>query len=132
MKSRTRARQRAVEAMFEAEQRDVDVTEILSRNPDANEYATELGQLAQIHRVRIDEVLDTYASDWNTGRMPAVDRAILRCAVAELLWKPEIDTAVAISEAVELAEILSTDESGKFINGILGTIGHMRESLASF
>ncbi len=118
--------------MFEAEQRDVDVLEILQRNPDANEYATELAQLAQLHRSRIDEVLDTYAADWHTDRMPAVDRAILRCAVAELLWKPEIDTPVAISEAVELAEMLSTDDSGKFINGILSTIGQMRESLASF
>ena len=132
MKSRSRARQRAVEAMFEAEQRGVDVSEILERNPDANEYVTELASLAQMHRNRIDEVLDTYAADWNTERMPAVDRAILRCAVAELLWKPEIDTPVAISEAVELAEILSTDDSGKFINGILSTIGQMRESLASF
>ena len=132
MKSRTRARQRAVEAMFEAEQRGVSVAEILQRNPDANDYVTELAELAELHRARIDEVLDTYAAEWNTDRMPAVDRAILRCAVAELLWKPEIDTPVAISEAVELAEMLSTDDSGKFINGILSTIGQLRQSLASF
>ena len=129
MRTRTKARQRAVESLFEAEQRGVLSTEIFERNPDVNDYAIELAGLVELHMDRIDEVISTYSQDWPLERMPAVDRAIVRVAIAELLWRPEVDSGVAVSEAVEIAATLSTPESGKFINGVLGKIANIRGSL---
>ena len=129
MRTRTKARQRAVESLFEAEQRGVLSTEIFERNPDVNDYAIELAGLVELHMDRIDEVISTYSQDWPLERMPAVDRAIVRVAIAELLWRPEVDSGVAVSEAVEIATTLSTPESGKFINGVLGQIANIRGSL---
>ena len=129
MRTRTKARQRAVESLFEAEQRGVLSTEIFERNPDVNDYAIELAGLVELHLDRIDEVISTYSQDWPLERMPAVDRAIVRVAIAELLWLPEVDSGVAVSEAVEIAATLSTPESGKFINGVLGQIANIRGSL---
>jgi N utilization substance protein B len=129
VRTRTKARQRAVESLFEAEQRGVQSTEIFSRNPDVNDYAIELAGLVELHIDRIDEVISTYSQDWPLERMPAVDRAIVRVAIAELLWLPEVDSGVAVSEAVEIAATLSTPESGKFINGLLGQIANIRGSL---
>jgi N utilization substance protein B len=129
VRTRTKARQRAVESLFEAEQRGVLSTEIFERNPDVNDYAIELAELVELHMDRIDEVISTYSQDWPLERMPAVDRAIVRVAIAELLWRPEVDSGVAVSEAVEIAATLSTPESGKFINGVLGQIANIRGSL---
>jgi transcription antitermination protein NusB len=131
VRTRTKARQRAIESLFEAEQRKVTSTEILERNPDVNDYAVELALLVEQHIDRIDEVISTYSQDWPLDRMPAVDRAILRVAIAELLWRPEVDSGVAVSEAVEIAAILSTPESGRFINGVLGQIATLRGSLTA-
>ena len=132
MRTRTKARQRAVESLFEAEQRGVESTEIFQRNPDVNDYAIELAGLVELHIDRIDEVISTYSQDWPLDRMPAVDRAIVRVAIAELLWRPEVDSGVAVSEAVEIASTLSTPESGRFINGVLGQIANIRGSLTGF
>ena len=129
MRTRTKARQRAVESLFEAEQRGVLSTEIFERNPDVNDYAIELAGLVELHMDRIDEVISTYSQDWPLERMQAVDRAIVRVAIAELLWRHEVDSGVAVSEAVEIAATLSTPESGKFINGVLGQIANIRGSL---
>ena len=122
---------RAVEALYEAEQRGVDVADVLDRNPDANEYARDLALLVQEHRDRIDEVVATYAQSWSLIRMPAVDRAIARVGVAELLLRPEVQTAVAVSEAVEVAGVLSTEESARYINGLLGAVAGVRERLTA-
>jgi len=129
VRTRTKARQRAAEAGFEAEARNVTVAEVFSRNPEVNEYAIEMALLVQDNCARIDEIVSTYSLDWPIERMPAVDRAIIRVAIAELLFKPEVDSSVAISEAMEIAGLLSTPESGKFINGLLGRIATMRDSL---
>ena len=131
MRTRTKARQRAVESLFEAEQRGVSATEIFERNPAVNDYAIELASLVELHMDRIDEVISTYSQAWPLDRMPAVDRAIVRVAIAELLWLPDVDSGVAVSEAVEIAAMLSTPESGKFINGVLGQIATIRGSLTA-
>ncbi len=131
MRTRTKARQRAVESLFEAEQRGVMSTDVFERNPDVNDYAVELAALVELHIDRIDEVISTYSQAWPLDRMPAVDRAIVRVGIAELLWRPEVDSGVAVSEAVEIAAILSTPESGKFINGVLGQIASIRGSLTA-
>lgn len=129
MRTRTKARQRAVESLFEAEQRGVTSSEVFDRNPDVNDYAIELAALVEQHMDRIDEVISTYSQAWPLDRMPAVDRAIVRVGIAELLWRPDVDSGVAVSEAVEIAATLSTPESGKFINGLLGQIATIRGSL---
>ena len=131
MRTRTKARQRAIEALFEAEQRKVPVADVFERNPDVNDYAIEIANLTESNLDRVDEVINTYSKDWHVDRMPAVDRAIVRLAVAELIYKKELDTSVVISEAVEISQSLSTPESAKFINGLLSVIGNMRSSLSS-
>jgi N utilization substance protein B len=78
------------------------------------------------HRERIDNLLRTYAEGWELDRMPAVDRAILRLAVFELLYQDDVPDGVAIDEAVELAKQLSTDESPAFVNGLLAKILAMK------
>lgn len=131
MRTRTKARQRAVESLFEAEQRGVRSGEVFERNPNVNDYAIELAALVEENMERIDEVISTYSQAWPLDRMPAVDRAIVRVGIAELLWRPEVDSGVAVSEAVEIAATLSTPESGKFINGVLGQIAAIRGSLTA-
>ena len=131
MRTRTKARQRAVESLFEAEQRGVKSTDVFERNPDVNDYAIELASLVELNMERIDEVIATYSQAWPLERMPAVDRAIVRVGIAELLWRPEVDSGVAISEAVEIATVLSTPESGRFINGLLGQVAMLRSSLSA-
>ncbi len=131
MRTRTKARQRAVESLFEAEQRGVKTSDVFERNPDVNDYAIELASLVELNMERIDEVIATYSQAWPLERMPAVDRAIVRVGIAELLWRPEVDSGVAISEAVEIATVLSTPESGRFINGLLGQVAMLRSSLSA-
>jgi len=131
LRTRSKARQRAVEALFEADQRQVSVEVVFGRNPEVNEYAIELAQTVQENGIRIDEIIETYANDWSINRMPAVDRAIVRCAVAEMIFKREIESAVIISEAIDIAQNLSTPESSKFINGLLANISSIRDSLTT-
>ena len=131
MRTRTKARQRAVESLFEAEQRGVTTSDVFERNPDVNDYAIELAVLVETNIDRIDEVIATYSQAWPLERMPAVDRAIVRVGIAELLWRPEVDSGVAVSEAIEIAAVLSTPESGRFINGLLGQIATIRGSLSA-
>ena len=131
MRTRTKARQRAVESLFEAEQRGVMSPDVCERNPDVNDYAIELASLVESNIERINEIIDTYSQAWPLERMPAVDRAIVRVGIAELLWRPEVDSGVAVSEAVEIAGVLSTPESGRFINGLLGQVASLRSSLSA-
>ncbi len=79
----------------------------------------------QANRERIDALLAEYAEGWTVDRMPDVDRAVLRLGVYELLWGEQVPHAVAIDEAVELAKTLSTDESPRFVNGILARIARL-------
>jgi N utilization substance protein B len=131
VRTRTKARQRAVESLFEAEQRGVMSPDVFERNPDVNDYAIELASLVESNIERINEIIDTYSQAWPLERMPAVDRAIVRVGIAELLWRPEVDSGVAVSEAVEIAGVLSTPESGRFINGLLGQVATLRSSLSA-
>ena len=87
-----------------------------------NEYAIDLVEGVVAHRARIDEILADYAEGWTVDRMPGVDRAVLRIGVFELLWRDDVPDPVVIDEAVELAKSLSTDESPRFVNGVLGRV----------
>jgi N utilization substance protein B len=128
--SRRRSRRRALDVLYSADLRSLApatvLAELLDRmqadRPAHMAYAIELVEGVQAHLPRIDELLATYAEGWTLDRMPVVDRNLCRIAVFELLWCADIDDAVAISEAVELAAQLSTDSSPRFVNGVLSRI----------
>jgi N utilization substance protein B len=133
--ARSKARKRAVDVLYEAGQRDGDVLQTLKDrlahgDPPVPEYAVELVEGVVANRTRIDELLSTYAEEWTLDRMPPVDLAILRLGTFELLWRDDVPDAVAVSEAVELASSLSTDESPAFINGLLARLLMLKPSLA--
>ncbi|UCC69361.1 MAG: transcription antitermination factor NusB [Armatimonadota bacterium] len=89
---------------------------------DMLDFARELILGTTEHRVHIDGVIKKYARDWTLDRMANVDRNILRLAIFELLYLPDIPPGVSVDEAVELAKKYSTAESGRFVNGILGNL----------
>ena len=127
MAARSKARKRAVDVLYESDVRGTDPVATLADrralgDPPVNEYTVELIEGLQQHRDRIDAILADYAEGWTVQRMPDVDRAVLRLAVYELLWRPDVPGAVVIDEAVELAKSLSTDESPRFVNGVLARI----------
>ncbi|MDX6224932.1 MAG: transcription antitermination protein NusB [Frankiales bacterium] len=135
MGARSKARKRAVDVLYEAGQRDGDALVTLKdrlaqSDPPVPEYAVELVEGVVANRVRIDELLSTYAEDWTLDRMPPVDLAILRLGVFELLWRDDVPDAVVVSEAVELASTLSTDESPAFVNGLLARLLSLKPSLS--
>jgi transcription antitermination protein NusB len=127
MAARSKARKRAVDVLYESDARGVDATVTLGErvtlaDPPVNEYTVELVEGIQANRWRIDEILSEYAEGWTIPRMPGVDRAVLRLGVYELLWRADVPAAVVIDEAVELAKTLSTDESPRFVNGVLARV----------
>ena len=85
-------------------------------------YATRLIDGVQERIADLDALIVQYAERWALDRMPIVDKNVLRLALYELMAEPDVPVAVIINEAIELAKSLSTDESGRFINGILGRI----------
>ncbi len=127
MGARSKARKRALDVLYEADIRgtsalDTAVERLAQANPPVPAYAVRLVEGVSTHRARIDELLSTYAQGWTLDRMPAVDRNIVRIGIYELLYEPDVPDAVAISEAVELAKNLSTDESAGFVNGLLARV----------
>lgn len=137
MSARSKARKRAVDILFEADQRaGTAVLELLAerlRQPGTQapvpQYAVDVVEGVQAHAERIDEILATYAHGWTVARMPAVDRAILRVGVWEVLFNDDVPDAVAVDEAVELARLLSTDDSPAFVNGLLGQVVALKPAL---
>ena len=134
MSARSKARKRALDVLYESELRGNDAVATLAdriqlAEPPVNDYTIELVEGVQEHRPRIDEILSQYAEGWTVDRMPDVDRAVLRLGVYELLWRADVPDAVAIDEAVELAKTLSTDESPRFVNGVLGRVLKDRAAL---
>jgi N utilization substance protein B len=136
MPARTKARRLALDMLYAAEMRDVSPLELLSqrqRDPrdeiSEYDYGVRLIEGVHTHRERIDELISTYAVDWTLDRMPAVDRNLLRLGAYELLWVDDVPDGVAISEAVALATDLSTDESPRFVNGLLSRLQELKPSL---
>ncbi len=143
MKVRRTARRLAVDVLYESEIRDTLPEEALAARqregwvlatsadggekeiqptPEVIEYATTLIRGVQSHHADLDELIARYADRWAIERMPVIDRTLLRIALFELLWGNDVPVAVAINEAVELAKDLSTEDSGRFINGLLGRV----------
>ncbi len=138
MSARSKARKRALDALFEADIRSTDpvtvFAELESRRTaegeaSLNEYAGTLVAGVTAHLARIDEILATYATGWTLDRMPIVDRNVLRIGAYEVLWCEDVPDEVAISQAVELATELSTDESPAFVNGLLARIASVKSRL---
>ena len=134
MPARTKARKRALDLLYESEIRGIDVLDLLDQrtaeaSPPVSGYGAELVRGVQAHRARIDELLSAYSQGWTLERMPAVDRNILRIAVYELFWAPDVPDAVAISEAVVAARDLSTDGSPSFVNGLLARLLELKPEL---
>ena len=157
MSARSKSRKRALDVLYSAEARGVDPTAVLderqewatlsssgtagdrmdlgaqpSPGAELTEYAQALVRGVVAHQGRIDGIISEHAHGWTLERMPAVDRAILRLATWELLYSDDVPAAVAVDEAVELAKTLSTDDSPRFVNGVLGQLviiaGRLREA----
>ena len=132
--ARSKARKRALDILFEAEQRGTPVLDLLAERITVGStpvpgYAADLVRGVTVHTARIDELISQYAEGWTMDRMPAVDRNVLRIGVYELLWADDVPDAVAINEAVLLAQDLSTDASPAFVNGLLARIAELKPSL---
>lgn len=157
--ARTKARRRAVEILFEADQRGLLGS--AGREPDDGEeldadssgagdrlrrfaaeravnsanhteapiYTREILSGVADHLGEVDEIIETYSQGWALARMPAVDRAIARVATWEIVWNNDVDVPVAVDEAMTLGRMLSTDDSPRFLNGLLGRIGDLADTL---
>jgi N utilization substance protein B len=137
LSARTKARKRAVDLLFEAEQRGINARDLLAERlakpvteAPLNQYTADLVEGVVAHWTDINELLATYSQGWTVERMPSVDRAILRLGAFEVLYSQEVPEGVAIAEAVELARTLSTDESPKFVNGLLARLAEVKPTLA--
>lgn len=131
MGARSKARKRAVDVLYAADLRGLDpllvLRDVQARptshdTPALPEYAGDLVRGVAANRSEIDALLIKYAEEWTLDRMPAVDRNILRVGVHELIYATDVPNGVAVSEAVELAAELSTEESPRFVNGLLSRI----------
>ena len=117
---RREARERALALLYEAEAKDVSPAEVIADLPlEPDPYAATLARGAGEQQAQTDALIQRLARNWKLERMPAIDRAVLRLAGYELVGQRDVPTGVVISEAVELASQYSTDESGRFVNGIL-------------
>lgn len=134
MNSRTKARLRALEVLFEAEQRGEGVIDVLTSrrlhtSAQISLYSEEIVRGVRDREEEIREYIETYSQDWTMDRMPSVDRIVLLIGAWELLFNVEIPDAVAISEATGLARMLSTDDSPKFVNGLLDRLRQVKPTL---
>ena len=127
---RSDARERAMGLLYEAQAKGAAVPDVLAALPAAPDpLATLLVEGVDARREEIDGLLAKQARGWTLERMPVLDRTIMEIAVYELLARPEVPTAVVIDEAVELAKGFSTDDSSRFVNGVLSAIAKKVRSL---
>jgi len=133
--ARSKARKAALDFLYESDIRKGAPLEILQLRQNeldlpVREFTKDLVSGVESHRRKIDELIATYSQGWDMNRMPVVDRNILRLAIYELLWSSEVPVPVVIDEAVQLAQTLSTDDSSKYINGVLSKIVEIKADLA--
>ena len=139
MSARSRARKQALDLLYESDIRGTDALQTLEQRDlpeegsDARpirDYTRELISGVVENRRKIDELIMTYAQGWDMDRLPAVDRNILRIGIFEILWSTAVPTSVSIDEALNLAKELSSDESSKYIHGVLGRISSLKDSIS--
>jgi N utilization substance protein B len=135
MGRRRKARELALQVLYELDLRGDDAVEAAladfwQRQPPADtpgdaeirEFASRLVRGTKTHQAKIDEVINRVAERWDLDRMAVVDRNILRAGVFELLWAVDVPPVVVINEALEIARKFSTEESTRFINGVLDRV----------
>jgi N utilization substance protein B len=121
--SRREARERAFHLLYESEMKGEGPGVVLESLPlEPDEFAVELVRGVGATQAELDTLISTHARNWDIDRMPALDRAVLRLACYELAHRPDVPTGAVISEAVELAKRYSTDDSGRFVNGVLSAV----------
>jgi len=137
--ARSKARKQALDLLYETDIRGTNLVETLvsrdipAEGPDARpirEYTKELVNGVSDNRRKIDELIMTYAQGWDMDRLPAVDRNILRLGIYEILWSTDVPMSVAIDEALILAKELSSDDSSKYIHGVLGRIASIKDTIS--
>ncbi len=134
MSARSKARKAALDLLYESDIRNRPATDLLNERLTAldfliREYTRNLILGVVENKAKIDEIILMRAKGWDLDRMPVIDRNILRLGTFELLWSEEIPANVAISEAVELAKSLSTEESASYINGVMAAILEVKSDL---
>lgn len=139
MAARSKARKAALDILFESDLRGSSTAELLANRlggeisaqaPALREYTKTLVEGVIAHKRKIDELISTYAQGWDLDRLPIVDRNVMRIAIFELLWGESIDEAVVIDQALEMVRTLSTEESAKYLHGLLARITTIKEDLA--
>jgi N utilization substance protein B len=121
--TRREARERALSLLYEADAKSESPAEVLAGLPVAPDpFVADVVVGVADRQKDIDELIARYAIDWTLDRMPVIDLTLLRMATFELIARPDVPTGVVISEAVELAKQYSTEESGRFVNGLLASI----------
>jgi len=137
--ARSKARKQALDLLYETDIRGTNLVETLeardipAEGPDARpirDYTRELINGVSDNRRKIDELITTYVQGWDMDRLPAVDRNILRLGIYEILWSTTVPTSVAIDEALDLARELSSDDSSKYIHGVLGRIASLKDTIS--
>jgi N utilization substance protein B len=134
LSARSKARKAALDLLYESDIRRANPELLLNSRIESLEYlirdyTKDLVLGVSANKVKIDELIQTYAQGWDFDRMPVIDRNLLRIALFEILYREDIPAAVAISEALELAQTLSTEESARYVNGILATIEKIKTGL---
>ena len=139
MSARSKARKQTLDLLYESDIRGSSAADLLVLRdvPDESQDARPIRDFTKAliggiseNRRKIDELITTYAQGWDMDRLPAVDRNILRLAIYEIIWSDDVEDAVAIDEALNLARDLSTDESAGYIHGVLGRISTIKASIA--
>lgn len=126
--ARSKARKRALDVLFEADQRGIDILTVLDermresgRQTPLPPYSVDIVRGVAQHRDQLDAQIASASPEWPLHRMPAVDRAVLRLGLWEIIHAGEVPAPVAIDEAKALAADLSTDDSARFVGGVLGS-----------
>jgi N utilization substance protein B len=120
---RSEARERALALLYEAQAKGLSGVEVIAGLPvPPDRLAVLLVNGVDSNQTRIDQLISSYAKGWSLERMPVIDRTVLRLATFELLERPEVPVAVVLDEAITLAKHFSTDDSGRFVNGVLAAI----------
>lgn len=134
LSSRTRARKRAVDIIFEADQKGLiddpsDLLDLLEQRRTITAaqtplpaYADEIVQGVAEHILDIDHYLIRFSQGWSLERMPAADRATMRVAVWEIMFNDNVDGPVAINEAIQITKLIGTDKSVNFVSGVLNAV----------
>jgi N utilization substance protein B len=121
--ARSEARERALALLYEANAKGLSGADVIAGLPvPPDKLAVLLVTGVDRLQSEIDALISTYAKGWTLERMPVIDRSVLRLATFELLGRPDVPVAVVLDEAVELAKHFSTDDSGRFVNGVLAAI----------